>query len=172
MRTLPLILALALTVTACGRIAEGIGEQVAERAIEAETGSTIDLEIDSSGEGLTITGSDGDGEGSFTIGGGEIPAGYPIPFPDGGEVLSVMSADSADGAGGLVVVSYPGDQLDSVKGFYTDFFAGFEDTQVFDIEGQAVEGYTITWTSNEGQTSVILVFAEGSVVVTATAATS
>jgi hypothetical protein len=154
---------LLLTITACGAITERAVEEATERAIEADSDENVDLDIDADGEEMTINMDGEDGDQSFTIGGGEIPADFPVPVPDGGEVQAVMTQA---GAGGMVTVGYDAAQWERLIAFYDDFFATYPDTTRQEVTG---DSRAMTWTSSEGRTNVWMTETEGQAVVMVTA---
>lgn len=129
---------LMLLVAACGNSAEN----VAERIIEEQTGSDVDIsddggsvqitdeeggtiDISSDDESIVITGTDESGdEMSIEMGGTEIPEGFPMPIPDGSEVVLVSSLETPNGASYSVTVEIdPNDAADIVsmyEGWYAD----------------------------------------------------
>lgn len=112
MRKLWLVVALiGLLAAAC----QSASEQLTEQILEQQDGvSDVDIDTDS-GE-VSIETEDG----SISIGGGEIPGGFPIPFPDGYEVSSVFDTDSDT----AVSATYPGDRYDEIVAFYDDWTSG------------------------------------------------
>ncbi len=127
MRRFVLIAALALIAAACGSAAETIAEQVAENNPGIEN---FDIDPDT-GE-ATVEFTDDEGGGSLTFGGGEIPDGFPIPIPDGGEILSSASQASLQ----LVTLTYPIDRYDGLVEFYQDWLDGTDgETGTFTATG-------------------------------------
>lgn len=102
----------ALVLGACQSASEVLVEQIAEQVegvdnveIDTETGQ-INIETE---------------EGSISIGAGEIPDGFPVPFADGGEVIS--SIVIGDQAG--VTTVYAADRYDELVTFYEDWTAQY-----------------------------------------------
>lgn len=119
MRRLGVLMAVAaLVVTACGAAAEKVGEELAENIIETDDGVSK-VDIDEDGEKVTVEFESEDGGGSIVVGGGEVPAGLPIPVPNGGEVGTSME----QGSGFMVVLFYPIDEFDDLEEFYSDWVA-------------------------------------------------
>lgn len=104
----------ALAVLALGLVACSPGEELAEQVLESEEG-VEDIEIDAGSGEISVEGEGEDGE-SFSIGGGEIPDGFPIDVPGGGEVQSVVE----QGDEALVAVRWE-DDFDSIASFYEDW---------------------------------------------------
>jgi hypothetical protein len=75
------------------------GGEIAEEVIENQEG-VQDVDIDEDSGEINIDTDDG----SATFGGGEIPDGFPIDVPDGGEVQAVIESDG----GASVTIVYPG----------------------------------------------------------------
>lgn len=139
-RILITIAAVSLTLTACGDAAENLAEQ----AIEAQTGGDVQISEDDGtisiqsdddggtltieeedGEGITITGSDESGEQvTVQMGGTEVPDDFPMPLFDPGEVTHVASIDTPNGASISVTLEIdPGDATAAVD-FYRDWLGG------------------------------------------------
>ena len=128
---------LVLLVAACGNSAQ----KVAERAIEQQTGSAVDIsddggpiqvtgedggaiDVNGDGESIVITGTDDSGnETRIEMGGTEIPDGFPMPIPDGSEVTLVSSFDSPNGASYSVTVSIDPDDTAAVLSMYKAWYA-------------------------------------------------
>jgi hypothetical protein len=104
-------IALTLVLAAC----QSAGEQLSEQLIEQVEG-VDDFNVNTDTGEVNIETD----EGSISIGGGEIPDGFPIPAPDGYEVLAVFTSDSD----GSVSLMYPQDRFDELAAFYTDWTAG------------------------------------------------
>lgn len=156
-----LLLALSLGGTACGAIAENIGEEAAERIVEADTGE--DVEIDFSGgddggtltvetdEGTVVFDADDDG-GTFTIEGSEDGGDGVMAFGDDAEIpecfdgiltlpggLEVQSMMSGDGFCTLMAVVTSGESVEELADRYEAEIAaaGFTDNSsraAFDAE--------------------------------------
>ncbi len=98
----------ALVLTAC----QAATEQLAEKALEQVEGAeNVDIDVESGEVSLETD------EGKITIGGGEVPDGFGIPLPDGGDVMSVFTADESAN----VTLSYAGADYDSIVAFFTDW---------------------------------------------------
>jgi hypothetical protein len=147
-KLLALVAATMLTLAACSP-----GEDLAEKIIESQEG-VGDVEIDSdSGEVSVET-----DEGSLTLGGGEIPADFPIPLPEGGDVVAVIEA-----AGNTTIsLEYDG-SIDSIVGYYQDWVdsSGLEVQAKFETS----DPETISWSLADGdEYRTITVSEEGDVV--------
>lgn len=102
-----IVLAAALTVTACSTETD----IAMERIVESDE-SISDVAI---GEGeITVEFDESEGGGSLTVGGGEIPDGFPLPVPDGGVI------ESSFGQGGTfgLFVRYPRPEYETLYSFY------------------------------------------------------
>jgi hypothetical protein len=100
-----------LALTACQSASEVLTEQILEQVdgvdnveIDTDTGQ-VNIETD---------------EGSVSIGGGDIPDGFPVPVPNGGDVTAVFT--SPDGSS--VTLTYAIDRYDELVMFYADWTAG------------------------------------------------
>ena len=99
--------ALALTaltafgLTACSAIEDKVSEVVVEKAIEAGGGGKVDIDIDDDGEGTVSIDTD---EGTVTIGGTDLPAGWPagVEIPQDQKVTGSLSAETAEGLSATV----------------------------------------------------------------------
>ena len=105
------LVASALALTACQGASEVIAEQIAE-----QTDGVDNVEIDADTGEVKIETDEGD----ITIGGGEIPDDFPVPVPDGGEVMTVFASPD----GGSVTVSYAIDRYDDLVSYYNDWTNG------------------------------------------------
>lgn len=114
-----LMMVIALVATACGAAAEKAGEELTENLIQTDDGVSK-VEIDEDGDKVTVEFENEEGGGSIVIGGGEVPAGLPIPVADGGQVGSSMEQGSTF----AVVLYYPIDDFDGLEEFYSDWTAG------------------------------------------------
>ncbi len=114
--TFIIVVVVALITAGCAKAAEQVAEQVAEHAIESESGGDVDVNLGDDGQ-ATIEFSDDEGGGTITIGGGEIPEDFPVPFPDGGTVVQTMTGPG----GGTVTVTYEDRSYDELVAFYADW---------------------------------------------------
>jgi hypothetical protein len=146
MRRLIIIgVAISFALTACG----GGAENLAEQAIEAQTGEGVQITEDDGtilieseddggtltieeeeGEGITITGTDESGEQvAIQMGGTEVPDDFPMPLFDPSEVTHVASMDTPDGSSTSVTLEIdPGDAAAAID-FYRDWL-GTQDMEV------------------------------------------
>ncbi len=100
-RTAVMFVALALVLAACQSATEQLSEKLAEQAVGVN-----DVDIDTDTGKISVETD----EGSFTLGGGEIPEGFPVPVPDGGRVTaSFVSDDSMD-----VSISYEQSRFEEI----------------------------------------------------------
>jgi hypothetical protein len=100
------VFAMALWATAaCGSIADEAGdqagEQLAEQLAEAQTGGEVDIDSEDGSYSIETD------EGSFEVGGGEVPEAWPadVALPDGLEVISTSTSDTTDGKLVAIVAS-------------------------------------------------------------------
>lgn len=101
-----LIAVIALVAAACGSATEQLTEQI----IEQSGGGDADVDLDLESGEVSVETEDG----SFTVGGGEIPDGFPVPFPDGGDVQSTFTSNGD----ASVSLAYPQDRFDELVGYY------------------------------------------------------
>ena len=106
-----LIMAVGLFAASCSAASEELTEQI----LESQEGVS-NVEIDEDGGQISFETDDG----SFSVGGGEIPNDYPVPFPDGGNVQTVITSDG----GGQVSVAYPLDRYDELVAYYDEWTSG------------------------------------------------
>ena len=140
MKKLTLILAaLVLVVPACSP-----GEELAERIIESQAG-VDDIEIDEEEGTIEVQVDDEDGGGSATIGGGEVPDGFPIGVADGGNVTSVF--ETSDGAS--VTLEYPVGEYENLVAFYESWIAssGLEVFNKLEVDSPP----TTSWALRDGE---------------------
>jgi hypothetical protein len=104
--------ALALVLTACQSAAENLAENITEQIVEQGEGvGDVDIDLESGQVNLETE------DGAITIGGGEVPDGFGIPFPDGYQVTSVFTNDES----AAVSLAYPGGNYDEIVSFYDDW---------------------------------------------------
>ncbi len=139
---------LTILVAACSSVAENI----TERAIEAEGGGEVD--IDFNDDEATIEFSDGadEGSGTMTIGGSELPDGFPMPVPDGYEVSSTSSFTENAVTRFSVVVIWDRDDFDRVRDFYEDYFSDLPDVSRSEFSSEGTT--TLSWSTSDFLTSV------------------
>ncbi len=107
-RLVPVFIAAVLVLAACQSAAENLTEKIVEQSAGVDN---VDINTDT-GE-LSIETD----EGSFKIGGTEIPDGFPVPLPDGGQVESVFDS----GENKLVSLTYPAEQYDELVAFFDEW---------------------------------------------------
>ena len=110
MKKLIVIAAVAVLAAACS----SAGDEVSEQIVESISG-VDDLEIDEESGEISFETD----EGSVSIGGGEVPADFPFPFPDGYAVSSVLSSDTTSS----VVVVYPKERFEELRMYVDDWTA-------------------------------------------------
>jgi hypothetical protein len=116
-RLLIVLVVLALVAAGCAKAAEKTIEGAIEKQIEEEGGGNANVDI-SEDDGSVSIETD---EGSMQIGGGDIPSDFPLPVPEGAEVVSVIST-SGETAGSQVSMTFDPDDFDDVATLYDDFF--------------------------------------------------
>ena len=135
----PLIaaLALALVLSACGKAEEKAAETLAEKALEANSGQDVDVDINEDGQTVTIQTEDG----TLTQSSGdnvELPADFPsdVALPDDYKVMSVMTMGPVTS----VVLEVPESP--------SDLFTAFK-------SGQADQGWKETMAMQGGEGSML-----------------
>lgn len=103
----------ALLIAACS------SGDLAENIIESQEGIG-DVKIDESDGSVEIEVEDEDGNVTGVIGGGDMPDGFLIPAPAGGDVTSVFEAED----GTSVSLMYSGADFDDVAAFYEEWVDG------------------------------------------------
>ena len=111
-RTGLLLVMMAMVAAACSSASDTIAEQI----IESGDGVT-DVDVD--GDQVTVEFDDVEGGGSIVIGGGEVPDGFAIDVPGGGEVASSFE----QGGSYAVSLTYPIGDFDDLVDFYSDWVA-------------------------------------------------
>ncbi|MDX1448398.1 MAG: hypothetical protein R3246_04980 [Acidimicrobiia bacterium] len=156
MRSLAALAVFALVSVACGSAAETIAEQAAEQS----GGGDVDVEFDSDGDAISYDVETEDGSASVDVGSGDLVEGFPVPVPDGGDVLFSGSSDMGGTVGYSATISYPAGDYERLVDFYTEQFADLSDTQTFSTSGDAS---TTTFSSAEAGWSVSIVSSSGGV---------
>ncbi len=136
----PIIVAMTLVLSACQSASETIAEQLAEQIdgvnnveLDEDTG-TVKIETD---------------DETLTFGGGELPADFPIPIPDGGQVLSVFTSGSQAAA----TVSFPQGRYDELVLYYDDWSNSQPGVWGTGNSTVAVEGQTVRSSNWYGSTA-------------------
>jgi hypothetical protein len=131
---------LAILTTACSP-----SELIAEQILEGQEGIE-NVEIDeSTGEvKIEVEGEDG---GSVVIGGGDIPDGFPIDVPSGGEVQAVLQS----GTDATVSLMFDAADFDTVIAFYEDWIEKSGSDVINKFESSAPKA--VAWTVEDGSAS-------------------
>jgi hypothetical protein len=151
-KTITALAVLALALVACSP-----GEELAEQVLESEEG-VGDVEIDAGSGEVRIEGEGEDGE-SFSIGGGEIPDGFPIDVPGGGEVQSVVE----QGDEALVAVRWE-DDFDSIASFYEDWVGSHGEVV---NKTEVSEPQSVSWTVEDGNQAYAITVSDAGIFVQA-----
>jgi hypothetical protein len=136
-----LVVLTALSVMAVGACSP---ENLAERIIE-QGGGVDNVEIDENSGSVKIEVQDDEGDSSAVIGGGEIPSDFPVPVPDGGTVMAVVT----QGGDNSISMTFPQSEFDSLKSFY-DSYATSAGEVVNKFETSNPPG--VGWTIQDGAT--------------------
>lgn len=153
---------LGLVTAACGQAAETIAEQ----AIESQGGGDVDLDIDQDGETVGFDVENEDGSASVQFGEQDLPDDFPVPVPDGGEVLMTSTSDMGGQQGSQASLQYPADDYEDLVEFYAGVFDSHDDTQTFSMTGDAA---STTYVSESAGWSVTIVSSSAGTQLTVTA---
>ena len=151
--TFVLVVAAALLAAGCG--SEDVGEKIAEKVVENQTGEDVDINVD--GDKVKIEGKDG----SFEVGAStELPDGWPgdVELPKDAEIVGATSLDGGEG------------QMLSVTARVVDMTP----SEVFDHFEEELDGWTEqtkSVTSSDGNELVIAAWADDGDVLSVTATT-
>ena len=102
---------LTMVLAACGTA-------VTEQLIESQEG-VENFDVSENDGTVVLEFEDEEGEVSAVIGGGELPANFPIPVPDGGDVVAVVDSGGDQSAS----ITYPSSEFNDIKDFYTNWAA-------------------------------------------------
>lgn len=102
------VVGVAMLLAACG------GTNVAEQIIESQDG-VGNIEIDENSGSIVI--EDEEGDVSAVIGGGDLPADFPVPVPSGGTVMAVVTTGDDESAS----ITYPSSEYNAIKDFYENW---------------------------------------------------
>jgi hypothetical protein len=127
----------ALVLAACQSASETLTEKALEQ-IEGVEG--VDFDVDSG----KISVETDDGE-KIVIGGGEVPDGFGIALPNGGDVMSVFTADESAN----VTLSYVGADYDTIVAFFEDWTSG---------QSEEWSKSTSSFSNNDGETIMTTTF--------------
>jgi len=167
--------------TGCAeKMAEKMVEKAMEKAIEEEGSGEVDIDFDSgeitiegeedgeevniniSEEGMTIEGEDGDAE--FSMGGTELPDGWPSEIPVNPDLSIIFSGkDSAnDKTNYTISAMYDGNGKELFSWYTSEFSNWNEDyNTVMDSEGG--KNYSAQFSNNDYDVTIIIQEAEGEV---------
>ncbi|MGF1668556.1 MAG: hypothetical protein ACFCVC_20020 [Acidimicrobiia bacterium] len=161
-----IVTAMGVVLASCGAVTENVAENLAEtaveRAIEAETGESVDFNLDASGDSMVMNIETPDGSQEMTFGSGEVPDGFPIPIPDGATVQSVVTTGEA---GAFVTASAPASDFEAIVALYQGYYADFEDVISTSGPEQA------SWASEASASFVAIAVSGEETIITATAGT-
>ena len=151
----------ALALGACGGDDDAgneLGDKIVEDLVDDATDGSVNVD---DGE-VTFEGEDG--EGSFTVGGGELADELAdFPLPDDTEVISSYSGSSGDGTGGSVVsVAANGDYEEvaaDIQGALED--DGFTISGTYNAESNGIGTATFTF-EGDGMTGTVSVMEDSS----------
>jgi hypothetical protein len=120
-----------------GLVACSPGDELAEQIAESQEG-VGDVEIDTDTGEVSVETEDG----SFTIGGGEIPADWPVDVPSGG---AVVASGEDDTGGGTLSMEFQGADYDDIVSFYDNWVeeSGMELIQRVEVSDPAGHAWTV-----------------------------
>lgn len=127
----------ALALAACG------GAELTEQIIEGQEG-VGDVEISEDDGTVEIEIETDEGDVSAVFGGGDLPAGFPIAVPDGGDVKSVVES----GGEASVSLAFGASEFDSIKSFYENWVGSSGATVVSKSEMSSPRA--VTWVLEMG----------------------
>src|SRR3990170_3021142 len=81
-RFLVVLVVVVLAAAGCAKAAEKTVEQAIERQLEEQGSGDVNVDVDEDGGSVSIETD----EGSFQMGGGEIPGDFLLPVPDYQEI--------------------------------------------------------------------------------------
>lgn len=118
-----LALGLAFGLSACGKAADKLSEKAAEKVAEKAAGGNANVDIDSKDGSFKIETEDG----SFQMGGGEIPANWPsdIPLMKGFTPEGHMNMSSGNETN-ITLNGTADASIDDLIDFYKDAMSGWE----------------------------------------------
>ena len=129
---------LTLVLAACGTA-------ITEQLIESQEG-VGNVEIDENGGSVVVEFEDEEGETSGVIGGGDVPADFPVPVPSGGTVMGVFTT-----AGDTSLsITYPSSEFNDIKDFYANWVATAGE-ELSKLESSSPP--TIAWSIQDGDTN-------------------
>lgn len=146
-----LALGLIFGLSSCGKAAEKLSEKATEKAIEKAAGGNANVDIDPNDGTFSIETD----EGSFQMGGGDIPADWPsdIPLPKGFEPQGNMNMSSNDEVNitlhGLVPAS-----VDETAAFYADALSSWDNEGTSSMSNSGVQQKTLMF--KRGNESLIV----------------
>lgn len=138
-------LALGLTIglSACGKAAEKLSEKAAEKVVEKAAGDGANVDINSKDGTFSIETD----EGSFNVGGGEVPDDWPsdVPVPDKFTVMSNMNLSSGDEVN-MNMSGTTSMSVDDVIDFYSDAMSAWKESGKTSMtsDGQTVKNLMLS----------------------------
>ncbi len=129
LKAIPLLMALLLTVGACGKAAEKATEKITEEAIEAQGGGDVDVNLEEGGYRVETE----DGSAEFGTG---MPEGWPddIGLPEGFEPTG--GANVSQGQETMITLAGTTPQdLDAVVAFFEEELGGWTEISRSDLAG-------------------------------------
>ena len=143
MRFLVMLVAMALAVAGCAKTAEETLEEAIEQQIEEQGGSgDVSVDLDDDG-GISIETD----EGSFQIGGNEVPDDFLLPIP-AYEEISAVSTQTGEYGGAMLTLTFDSDDFEDVADMYEDYFSD--------------QGWEVSRTdTSTGNDRMVIIYGEG-----------
>ncbi|MGB7859224.1 MAG: hypothetical protein WBM90_01865 [Acidimicrobiia bacterium] len=142
-RLLAVVLVVASVIGACS------SSTVSEQILEGQEG-VADVQIDEEDGSIEVETDEGD---KIAIGTGEVPDGFPIEIPSGGELASVLEIAGADS----VTIVYPLSEYDSLVSFYEGVVSGGDELNKY----ESSDPRTVNWNYVVGDVFYSVTVAEG-----------
>lgn len=129
-RTSILMVVAMVALSACGnvadKVAERAAEKVTEKALEANSssdGGDVSVDLGSDSEGINISGTDAEtgDDVEIQMGAGEVPADFPMPLPDSGQVIDVSFFTVGDDTSYQVTLEIDPQDWSEILDFYTNW---------------------------------------------------
>lgn len=148
-----LAVGLVLGLSGCGKAAEKLSEKAMEKTIEKSIGGDANVDLDT-GDGTFKVETD---EGTFEMGGGDIPADWPsdVPLPNGFKPLGNMNTSSADGTN-ITLTGSVDMSVAEATAFYEDSLSGWESSGKTSMSNDGVEQRSLMFSRGEDAETLLV----------------